>query len=224
MKNQSQTRLLWFPLSILSAVACEPVPTDPALAQPAGELLVSEASELYCPLAADPTYRPRSSTDVRVKNGEVYDCGALRYSSLQKLRVPEEMTIVRTTDADHFSVHLTKALLYQGHPIEPLSRDQARQKMGCAYRAEGNTLILATFGEWLTNEGGAIMRFTVSVPAGLEVETSPGLAGPDSAAQDRTSIPQFPRNNWFGSGRPAAGWASIATRSENISGPHPPVE
>jgi hypothetical protein len=95
--------------------------------------------------------------------------------------------------------------------------------MGCAYRAEGNTLVLATFGEWLTRiEGGAIARFSVSVPAGLEVETGPGLVGPDSAAQDRS--PTTPTNIGFGSGMAAPGWTAISSRPENIFGPHPPGE
>jgi hypothetical protein len=53
---------------------------------------------------------------------------------------------------------------------------------------EGDTLVLATYGEWATFEGGAWMKVQLLAPAGLKFESRKGLSGP-SRHDRRVDVP-----------------------------------
>ena len=70
--------------------------------------------------------------------------------------------------------------------------------MGCAAKADGDALVVATFGEWDSRiEGGADMTLVAVVPAGLAVEHRKELSGPKSAGRDPNE------------GSAAAGWKAV---------------
>jgi hypothetical protein len=71
---------------------------------------------------------------------------------------------------------MAKTLSFGGHPPEPMSIHGARKTMGCAVRVEGDSLVVATYGEWASRkEGGAHMKLVAVIPDGVEVEQRPFL-------------------------------------------------
>jgi hypothetical protein len=61
-----------------------------------------------------------------------------------------------------------------------MSIQTARKKMGGAVRADETALLLATFGEWSSKVGGALMHLLLMIPEGIEVEKRANLSGPES--------------------------------------------
>ena len=102
--------------------------------------------------------------------------------------------------------------LFAGHPPEPMSIHGARKNMGCAIRAEGDDLVVATYGEWDSQiEGGASIKLVAVVPDGVKVEKRKGLSGPDSAGQKRNSRnpTEAPGGYWYGPASPGEGWTAV---------------
>jgi hypothetical protein len=87
--------------------------------------------------------------------------------------------------------------------------------MGCAVRAEGDELLLATFGEWDSHiEGGAQMKLVANVPEGMDVEQRKGLSGEDSAGREwhgqyLTKSKDAKGGYWYGPASPAEGWTAV---------------
>jgi hypothetical protein len=105
---------------------------------------------------------------------------------------------------------------FAGHPPEPMSNRTGRTKMGCATKVEGKTLVMATFGEWTSKEGGARFKLLLVVPKGVEVERRKGLAGSDSAAHSAPGVSPPEREEmkdgyWYGPTRPTDGWQAART-------------
>ena len=55
--------------------------------------------------------------------------------------------------------------------------------MGCAYATDDDSIILATYGEWQSMEGGADIRLVIVVPTGKQLITGADLSGSGSPAQ-----------------------------------------
>jgi hypothetical protein len=121
-----------------------------------------------------------------VQNGTAYDRSTVELGAAKSLVLPEGTTIRRGGAAGTVELFMGKTLSFGGHPGEPVSIRRVRAEMGCAVRAEGDALVVATFGEWDTGvEGGAWMRLLLAVvPDGLAVEHRKGLVGWDCAGQE----------------------------------------
>jgi hypothetical protein len=75
-------------------------------------------------------------------------------------------------------------------------------------------LVVATFGEFYTIEGGASMKLMAAVPERLGVEQRKGLSGHDSAGREwhgayLTKPPDAKGGYWYGPPSPADGWRAV---------------
>jgi hypothetical protein len=147
----------------------------------------------------------------QVENGSAYDKATVDLGTLKRLAIPEGVEIVRGDEGAEVQVFMKKTLDFKGHPPEPMSIRTGRKKMGCTTKPEGKVLVLATFGEWRSKEGGARIKLLLIVPKGVEVEMRKGLAGPESAAHP-TSVVSLPGPKeakdgyWYGPTMPSDGW------------------
>jgi hypothetical protein len=151
----------------------------------------------------------------KVENGTAFDKAALNPGTAKKIVLPDSATVRRTAESGPISLFMAKRLHFGGHPPEPMSIRGARKNMGCAVKAEGETLIIATFGEWDSHkEGGADMKLVVVVPERLEVEKRGGLSGENSAAREwsgtyLTKPAEAKGGYWYGPASPAGGWSAV---------------
>ncbi len=132
-----------------------------------------------------------------VENGKAYDKASLDIKSYKTLVVPENAQVRIEGAGPRLQIFMEKTLSFGGHPAESMSVRTERREMGCAFKMEEATMVLATFGEWSSKEGGAHMRLVLVAPPGWEIEKRAKLSGSDSAAKDQHS------------GKQAAGWNAV---------------
>jgi len=174
------------------------------------------AGDAGVPDARDPSLvfdKERAPSD-QVENGTAYDRAAVEPGAAKKLVLPDTATVRRTTEGSSVRLFLAKHLGFGGHPPEPMSIRDARKNMGCAVKAEGDALVVATFGEFHTIEGGASMKLVAVVPEGLAVEQRPGLSGHASAGREwhgtyLTKPADAKGGYWYGPASPADGWKGV---------------
>jgi hypothetical protein len=140
-----------------------------------------------------------------------YDKATLDLGELKRIAIPEGAEVVQGDDGWTIRVFIKKTLDFAGHPPEPMSIRTGRTKMGCATKVEGKTLVIATFGEWASKEGGARIKLLLVVPKVVEVERRKGLAGSESAAHLEPGVSPSQREGtkdgyWYGPTRPTDGW------------------
>jgi hypothetical protein len=116
--------------------------------------------------------------DPKVESGVAYDQATVDVDRYRGVVVPADAVVERDGPPGRVEIYMEKALGYVGDSGERLSIRDERKMMGCARKAEGDTLVLATYGEWMTVEGGAWMRVRLRAPAGLRIESRKGLSGP----------------------------------------------
>ena len=157
--------------------------------------------------------RPAPNPDV--ENGTAYDVGAVEPGAARTVVLPDTAAVRRTAEAGPVRLFMAKRLTFVGHPPEPMGIRSGRKNMGCAVKAEGNALVIATFGEWDSHiECGAGLTLVAIVPAGLGVERRAGLSGEGAAARGRpgrdpTKPPGAKGGYWYGPATPADGWKAV---------------
>jgi hypothetical protein len=148
------------------------------------------------------------------ENGSAFDQAAVDLEKYKKVVIPDQATLRHQGEGGKLQIFTEKSLKFFGHPPEPMSIRTARKNMGTAVMHEGDALVVATFGEWSSKEGGAAMRLVIVVPRGVEVELRPGLSGPNSAGQQwnwdyLTKPKEVKEGYWYGPASPADGWTAI---------------
>jgi hypothetical protein len=149
-----------------------------------------------------------------IENGDAYDHAAVDIGNYQKVVVPDTARLRREGSEKKLQLFMRKHLGFHGHPPQSMSIRAARKNMGCAVKDDDGTLVLATFGEWSSIEGGANMEVEVLVPEGLEVGTRGGLSGPESAGREwhgayLTKPKELKEGWWYGPAAPAEGWKAV---------------
>ena len=87
--------------------------------------------------------------------------------------------------------------------------------MGCATKSKEGKVILATYGEFSTKEGGNRMKLLVRVPERLTVEAQKNLSGPKSEGQRKqegtwlTKESDTKEGYWYGPSSAGPGWEAI---------------
>jgi hypothetical protein len=172
------------PVSLLAALVCAAAarPDDPKPADPAADRSVVLSA--------------RKAPSTKVENGAAFDSAVLDLAGRTRLVVPDNAEVLRGAAGGTTRVYLKKTLGFGGHPPEPMSIRTVRKYMGCATKAEGEALVLGTFGEWKSKEGGSRIKLVVVVPAGVEVEKVAGLSGPESAARPPVGGPYLTKPRW----------------------------
>lgn len=134
-----------------------------------------------------------------VQNGTAYDRATVDIGSAKTVIVPDTATVRRTREAGQVRLFMAKRLGFAGHPSKSMSIRETRKNMGCAIVVEGDAILIGTFGEYETIEGGADMNLVALIPEGLNVEQRKGLSGDKSAARNREEGPL----------RHAIGWKAV---------------
>jgi hypothetical protein len=150
-----------------------------------------------------------------VENGSAYDRAALDLAPYKVVVLPDDAEVREGAPDRQLQLFMRKVLAFGGHPPERMSVRGARKNMGCAVRAQGDTLTVATFGEWDSHiEGGAFMGLLVVVPEGVEVRRQERLSGGDSAGREwhgeyLTKPKDAKDGYWYGPASPADGWSAV---------------
>jgi hypothetical protein len=113
-----------------------------------------------------------------IENGSAFEQATIEVKKHERIFLPDDAEVRHVGHGHVVHIYMKKTLEYFGHGV-PKSIRQARNDMGCAMKADGDALWIATFGEWDTQiEGGAYMCILIEVPAGVRVEPRKGLSGP----------------------------------------------
>jgi len=154
------------------------------------------------------------STDV--ENGTAYERAEFTLGTAKRMAVPPEAEVVEEGDGAAIRVFLQKTLSFAGHPPEKMSIRTGRNNLGIASRLDGDALVVGTYGEFSTKEGGASIKLRFLVPQGTHIERRPGLTGESSLVHkgpDRE--PRDPKNGyWYDYTAPAPGWTKIETKRD----------
>src|SRR5262245_1371359 len=157
--------------------------------------------------------KDRAPSD-KVENGTAYDRAIVDAGPATRIVLPDTATVRRTGESGPVRLFLAKRLSFVGHPPQPMSVRDARTNMGSATKWVGRDLVIATFGEWNTIEGGADVKLVAEVPHALAVEQRAGLSGAVSEArgwQGVTVTKPADANSgyWYGPTTPAPGWTAV---------------
>jgi hypothetical protein len=150
-----------------------------------------------------------------VENGRAYDKASVDLGGAKSVVLPHNAVVRRNDDGGVIHLFMEKKLSFGGHPPEPMSIRDARKNMGCAIKSDGESVVVATFGEWDSRiEGGASMKLVVVVPEGVKVEQIKGLSGPDSVAHKSdgkwlAKPPDAKGGYWYGPASPTEGWTAV---------------
>jgi hypothetical protein len=157
-----------------------------------------------------------SAPSADVENGSAYDQAEFPLGTAKRLVLPPEAEVVEEGTGATIRVFLKKTLAFAGHPPEKMSIRTGRNNLGIATRPEGDALVVGTYGEFSTKEGGASVKLRFLVPKGTHVERRPGLTGDSSLVHkgpDRE--PRDPNAGyWYGYTAPAPGWTRIETKRD----------
>jgi hypothetical protein len=151
----------------------------------------------------------------KVENGSAFDRAALDVAPYKVFVLPDDAEVRDGAPEKTLQIFMHKRLAFGGHPPERMSIRGARKNMGCAIKAQDDTLTVATFGEWNSHiEGGAFMGLLFVVPKGVEVRREAGLSGEDSAGRewkgDYLTKPKDAKDGyWYGPASPADGWSAV---------------
>jgi len=157
----------------------------------------------------------KSEVDEFVENGTAYDRGVVDLGKATKLVLPNTATVRKGGEAGKVQLFMAKTLSFGGHPGEAMSIRSGRNSMGCAVRAEGNALIVATYGEWDSHiEGGAYVELVALVPEGVEFELRKGLSGENSIGQEPSrgwlaGSKDSKGGHWYGPTSPTEQWTVV---------------
>jgi hypothetical protein len=149
-----------------------------------------------------------------VENGEAYDQAAIDIEKYTKIILPDTAEVRHEGEGTKLQVFMKKHMSFHGHPPKSMSIRTGRKNMGCSVKNEGGALVLATFGEWSSKEGGSSMGVTVQVPKAVKVEQRSGLSGEASAGREwkgayLTKPKEVKEGWWYGPASPAEGWKAI---------------
>jgi hypothetical protein len=150
-----------------------------------------------------------------VENGSAFDRATLDLTPYQVLVLPEDAEVREGAPEKTLQIFMRKTLGFVGHPPEGMSIRGARKNMGCAVKAQGDTLTVATFGEWDSHiEGGAHMGLLFIVPEDVQVRRQKHLSGEDSVGREwhgqyLTKPVDAKEGYWYGPASPGRGWAAV---------------
>jgi hypothetical protein len=151
-----------------------------------------------------------------VENGSAYDRAAVDLDAAKRLILPDTAIIRDGGVGSQVEIFMKKTLGFHGHPPSQMSIRDTRKKMGCAVKIEDDGLVIATFGEWESKEGGAHLRLIAVVPNGVKVEQRKDLSGPHSIGREWQGFwltkPKDAKSGcWYGPASASDGWRGVPT-------------
>jgi hypothetical protein len=175
------------------------------------------SAEPAAPPAEDPSVvvAPNGSAG-DVVNGSAYDRGEIDLGAVKHLTVPADAEVVQEGTGTTVRLFTRKTLSFAGHPPEKMHIRTARNNLGIATQGLADGLVIGTFGEFWTKEGGAQLKLRVVVPQGIAVEKRTGLSGDSSKVHAGSGVkPRDPKNGyWYGPTGPSDGWTIMKTMAD----------
>jgi hypothetical protein len=145
-----------------------------------------------------------------VENGTVFEQARVDVQGVSKVVLPKDAIVRRTHAPQSVQLFMAKQLQFFGHPPAPINLRSARAYLGCAFRKDHEALLVATYGEWGSMEGGASMHLLALVPEGLPVEQRDNLSGAQSLANHGAELSSAgPDGYWYGARAPAKDWTAV---------------
>ncbi len=142
----------------------------------------------------------------KVQNGHVYEVGRVALATnIRRLVVPTHAR-VRSGPDGVLTIATDKGLAFKGHPPQKITLENVRANMGVATKIDGDALLVASFGEWDSKEGGAALVISIVTPPGLRVERRDDLDDRGSIANKGTAPP---KGHWYGGSSPTPGWQQV---------------
>jgi hypothetical protein len=144
--------------------------------------------------------------DKLVENGSSFERASFNFAPYRALVVPEDTVIRRGLGTDDFTIYVEKKQTFAGWHDKKLSIKELRSLMGVCMRLNGQSLAIATYGDWGTPTEGARVKLTILLPSDLEVRKRPDLGGLTGLANGYRAPELHP-----GPGKPKPGWTIIET-------------
>jgi len=183
---------------------------SPALCENSNRNPVKYRKEILLSNSKDSTIILRSERASMVQNGAAYDVATIEISdAITNIILPKSAKIIEGGKEEKLSIRIKRVIGFMGHPPDEVSPRIARKYMGCAYKFEGNELVLATYGEWSSIEGGAYIELEIELPKKLKLEKREDLSGYNSIAAGYSRRPKNMEGHWYGSNKPKEGWIKI---------------
>jgi hypothetical protein len=173
-------------------------------------LLVCAAVSLAGCEGEKPHVKVAAEPPALVENGTVYDRARIDAQGVVKVVFPKDAIVRHTHAPEAIQLFMAKQLQFFGHPPAPINLRSARAYLGCATRKDGQALLVATYGEWGSKEGGARIRLLALVPEGIEIDQRDELSGPQSPANHGAEMSSAgPDGYWYGAKAPAKDWTAL---------------
>jgi hypothetical protein len=145
-----------------------------------------------------------------VENGTLYEVARADVHGAAKVVLPKDAIVRRTRAQEGVQLFMAKQLQFFGHPPGPINLHSAHAYLGCAIRKEGDALLVATYGEWGSVDGGARVHLLALVPEGLPMERRGQLSGQQSLANHGAETSTAgPDGYWYGATTPAKEWTAL---------------
>jgi hypothetical protein len=144
-----------------------------------------------------------------VENGTVYERARIDVQGVRKVVFPKDAIVRRTHGPEAVQLFMAKQLQFFGHPPAPINLQSAHAYLGCAIRKDSDALLVATYGEWGSKEGGARVHLLALVPEGLPVDQRGDLSGPQSLANQGAELSSAGPGYWYGARAPAKDWTAV---------------
>ena len=149
--------------------------------------------------------RLTNSTDL-VENGISYERVDFDFTPYSEAVLPHDSVVETAPPGHKAAIFVQKIQDYRGTPPRPIKISATRGDMGLAYMESGPSVAFATFGNWLTDDGGGTLKLHFRLPAGLARRPLDRLSGMDSMANLTPEGKVGP--SYSG---PAAGWTLLET-------------
>ena len=147
-----------------------------------------------------------TAVSANVQNGSAFERAVIGVSQFDALVIPDDARIETSTPRADLTLLTKKTLDYRGHPSKPVDIRVEYKNAGCAYRIDGSTMTVATYGEWWSKEGGLQMQLIFLAPPTTRVLRKRGLSGEESeASPDAMSILEHAHSL----GVPVKGWNPV---------------
>lgn len=144
---------------------------------------------------------------IKVEEGSVFEVARVALpEGVKKLVVPKGAKVKGDAPAGALFVVTEKSLRFKGHPAAAMPLEGLRANMGCATKVEGDGLVIGTFGEWTSKEGGVDMVVAIRAPKELLVSRRADLEGFESVSNKGEGKPL---GAWFGKSAPTVGWERV---------------
>jgi len=117
-----------------------------------------------------------------VQNGVAFDRAIIPVGQWKVIEVPASAQVTADINRSDVEIIMRKEQAYMiSRPVTDHTIYNARNNIGCVTKIEGDKLLIATFGEHVTQgQGTLFVTLSIAIPANLKIERSELLEGRNS--------------------------------------------